>query len=68
LLLWRLSDPVQRASALLETQRYFEPPRPPRATEWHARRVALQERAKIRAAVKAVGTIDSYTWRYDTDD
>jgi hypothetical protein len=68
LLLWRLSDPVQRASALLETQRYFEPPRPPRATEWHARRVALQERATVLAAVKKVGAIDSYTWRYDTDD
>ena len=68
LLLWRLSDPAQRASALLETQRYFEPPRPPRATEWHARRVALQERATIRAAVKKVGAIDSYTWRYDTSD
>jgi tetratricopeptide (TPR) repeat protein len=67
-LLQRLNNPTQRTSALMEMQRYFEPPRPPRAAQWHALSVALRERATIRAAVSKVGRIDSYTWRYDPYD
>jgi hypothetical protein len=67
-LLQRLNNPTQRTSALMEMQRYFEPPRPPRAAQWHALSMALRERATIRAAVSKVGKIDSYPWRYDPYD
>jgi beta-barrel assembly-enhancing protease len=67
-LLQRLNDPTHRVAALLEMQRYFEPPRPPRAAQWHGLSAALRERATIRAAVAKVGRIDSYPWRYNTYD
>jgi hypothetical protein len=67
-LLQRLNDPTHRITVLLEMQRYFEPPRPPRAAQWHGLSAALRERATIRAAVAKVGRIDSYPWRYDTYD
>ncbi len=67
-LLQRLNDATHRTVALLEMQRYFEPPRPPRAAQWHELSATLRVRATIRAAVSKVGKIDSYTWRYDTYD
>jgi tetratricopeptide (TPR) repeat protein len=67
-LLQRLNDPSRRTSALVEMQHYFEPPRPPRAVQWHSLAAALGERATIRAAVSKVGRIDSYPWRYDPYD
>jgi tetratricopeptide (TPR) repeat protein len=67
-LLQRLNDPTRRTAALFEMQHYFEPPRPPRAAQWHGLSAALTERATVRAAVSKVGRIDSYTWRYDTYD
>jgi tetratricopeptide (TPR) repeat protein len=67
-LLQRLNDPIYRSPALLEMQHYFEPPRPPRAAQWHSLSAALRERPAIRAVVSKVGRIDSYTWRYDPYD
>jgi tetratricopeptide (TPR) repeat protein len=65
-LLSRLSDPEMRSSALVEMQRYFEPPLPPRAAQWRASRLSLINRAAIRAAVSQLGRIDDYSWRLDT--
>jgi tetratricopeptide (TPR) repeat protein len=65
-LLARLNDPEMRTSALVEMQRYFEPPLPPRSAEWRERGMALYKRAAIRAAVSQLGRVDDYTWRNDT--
>lgn len=65
-LLARLGDPEMRTSALLEMQRYFESPLPPRAAQWRERTVALFTRPAVRAAVSQLGHIDSYTWHNDT--
>jgi beta-barrel assembly-enhancing protease len=63
-LLSRLHDPLQRISALVAAQIYFEPPEPPRAAQWNADELALMQRPSIRAAVSEFGTIDRYMWTY----
>ena len=65
-LLARLSDPEMRTPALVEMQRYFEPPLPPRAAQWRERTMALFSRSAVRAAVSQLGHVDDYTWRSDT--
>lgn len=65
-LLARLNDPEMRTAALVEMQKYFEPPLPPRAAQWRERRMSVINRTAIRAVVSRLGRVDGYTWRNDT--
>ena len=67
-LLARLSDPVQRVPALLEMQRYVEPPRPARDRQWHELTSELTARPAVQAAVSRLGRIETQDWRYNTYD
>ncbi len=67
LLLWRLKDPSLRTSALLSVQNYFEPHQPPRAAEWRARELEIENRASIRSVISQFGEVDHYPWTYGYD-
>ena len=64
-LLERLEDPFMRGQALLELQILSEPRYPPSA-QWHTRSAELKSLPSVRAAVRKIGDIDRYAWRYDT--
>jgi hypothetical protein len=68
-LLERLADPATRISALLEIQRYFEPPRPPRQARLYEMYAALDNSPAVRAAAERTGGhIGDYKWRYEMYD
>ena len=64
-LLARLDDPFMSLRALLELQQFSEPRYPP-AAKWHSRSAELKSQPSVLAAVRKIGDIDRYLWRYDT--
>jgi tetratricopeptide (TPR) repeat protein len=62
--LFRLNDPEERTSMLVEAQDYFDVKLPPRSAEWRNRFIALRDRPEVRAAITPVGEIDRYSWTY----
>jgi tetratricopeptide (TPR) repeat protein len=62
--LLRLSDPVERTSALVEAQIYYSEKLPPRAEQWRERFLALKERPAVRAAIAQFGEVEHYPWTY----
>jgi tetratricopeptide (TPR) repeat protein len=59
-LIARLSDPTQRADALVELQDYADNPAPAQVITWRKRQLALRARPEVRRAVEACGRIHNY--------
>ncbi|MDB5972719.1 MAG: hypothetical protein JWQ90_5169 [Hydrocarboniphaga sp.] len=60
LLIQRLGDPDERSEALRQIQTYRKEPQPELATKWLEQSRQLLNRNDVLAAVKAVGTIESF--------
>lgn len=60
LLISRLQDPDLRLEALMEIQKYKQPPLPKRAEQWRKRWKALLSRPDVVEAVGKVGVVSEY--------